>query len=214
MNLGESLLRYKKDQIYIGADLETCNLNLMTTNYPWQCSWILFTQKEILETHNYYINWGDKFKISKGAAIITHFDEDLVKKEGKDPHEIYLLFRKYLYNKDIIPVFHNGLCFDTLIENFWCNEVGENHNWDYLNRLYDTMQIAKAIKKSIKPDLNNFLAFQYKMANFIEKGLKSNLSLLVKEYGINNETDNYHDALFDIKMMREIFLKQIWMIEV
>ena len=215
MSVGENLLRYKKNQKYVAFDVEFCNLNLLVTNFPWQLGYQVFTQKEILEDQNIYVNWGDKFKISRDAARITHYDEDVVKKEGKDPKETYLKFRNILDNKSILIVGHNILSFDSILEKFWCEEVGEKHDWDYLTRLYDTSLLAKAIKKGIKPDINNLLAFQYKLSNFVERGLKTNLALLAREYGINNdENAGFHSANFDVDVTRQVFLKEIWQIEV
>ena len=212
--IGNNLLRYRDSQKYALFDFETFNLNLVNENPIWQISWIIATKNDVLETHNYFMYWGDKYKISKGAAAITHYDEDAVKAQAKDKKEIYLKFRQVLDDKDIILVAHNGLGFDSLIEKFWCLEVGEKHNWDYLDRYYDTSLIEKAIKKGFKPDLNNFLAWQYKMNSFIEKGLKTNLALLAREYMIKADEVDFHDALYDIRVMMQIFFKQIWKIEI
>lgn len=212
--IDSSLLRFNDTQIYAGIDIESCNLNLILSNYPWQFSYVLFNKKEILDSKNYYINWGDKFKISKDAARITNYDSEVIKKEGKEPKEVYSEFRKILDNKDYKYVIHNGLGFDTLIEKFWCYEVGEQHNWDYLNRLYDTSVLAKAITKGFKPDLNNFLAWQYKVYSYREKGLKSNLNFLSKKYNINVNEVDLHNADIDIMVMMPIFLKQVWEIEI
>lgn len=215
MSVGENLLRYKKDQVYCGYDDETANLNLLHINLPFQVSWILFTQKEVLETHNYYLNWGGKLKMSKDAARITRYDEDLVKREGKDPKEIYLKFRSVQDNKDILLVAHSGLAFDNQVNKIWCEAVGEINRWDYLQRYYDTSLNAKAIKENIKFDANNKLAWYFKLNSLVKKGLKTNLALLAREYGINqDENSGYHDSAFDINIMKQVFLKQLWELEI
>ena len=212
--IGEKLLRFQDNQKYCFFDMETCNLNLSKENYVWQVGWLIANKSEIFETHNYFLNWGDKLKVSKQAALITRFDPDIVKREGKDPKEIYIKFRNVLDNKTMKYVGHHGLSFDSMIEKIWCEAIGEKHDWEYLDRFYDSSLIAKAIKKNIKPDLNNFLAWQFKMTTVIERGLRTNLAFLAKENGIDSHEVDFHDALYDIKVMRQLFFRQIWQIEI
>lgn len=212
--IGSELLRYNKNQKFLLFDFETMHLNLATGNFPWQCAFLIATQYQILEQHNIYINWGKKLKVSRDAARITGFNPELVKREGLDPLEAYKKFRTYLDNPQLIVVGHNILSFDTYVERIWAQEVGESHSWDYLNRAIDTNCLAKAIKKNIKPDMENFLAWQYRLTSLIESGLKTSLSTLTKEYNIETNAKDFHKGDKDIIYNLEIFKKQIREIEI
>lgn len=211
--IGANLLRYNKEQLYVIFDKETCHLNLAIDNLPWQSAWLVANQYEILESHNYYINWGDKLKVSADAARATSFDPYLVKKEGKDPKEVYQKFSKYIRDPKYIIVGHNLLNFDVYVEKIWAEEIGESHDFEYINRLIDTNAVAKAIKKGIKPDKENFLAWQYKMIGLVERGLKTSLGYLSKEYQLEIDESRLHKADYDIIKNWEIFRKQLWEIE-
>lgn len=212
--IGSQLLRYNKNQKFICFDAETCHLNLGVDNHPWQWAWCVATQSEILESHSHYLQWGDKLRVSDGAARATGFDPSMIERYGEDPKAIYKKFKSYLDNPEYVIIGHNLLNFDIYIENYWAAEVGEKHNWSYLDRLIDTNAIAKAIKKGIKPDIDNFLAWQFKVIGFYEKGLKTNLGLLMKEYKIEVDETKLHNAEFDVAYNFELFKKQMWEIEI
>lgn len=215
--IGENLLRYNTNQKYLVFDYETLHLNLLLENVPWQVSWITFDLKNNYEFHNYYINWGRETlnKISKGAAIATGFDLHKVLREGRDPSEIYDIFSKYIDNTEYKIIGHNLLNFDIYVDKIWAESINRKHRgWDYLDRLIDTNCLAKAIKKELKPDLNNFLAWQFKMCNFVEKGLKTNLGLCAKEAGLEVDVRRLHQAQYDIVLNIDIFKKQLWMVEI
>lgn len=212
--IGKDLLRYNKNQKYLTLDFESCMLNLAIDNWPWQCAFQISTQNEILEQHNHYLQWGDKLRVSDGAARATGFDPSIIARHGEDPKTIYKKLKSYLNNPEYIIVGHNLLNFDIYIENQWAREVGEKHDWNYLDRLVDTNAIAKAIKKGVKPDMENFLAWQFKMIGHVEKGLKTNLGLLMKEYKIEVDEKRLHQADYDTGRNFELFKKQIWEIEI
>lgn len=215
--LGSNLLRYNNDQKYMLFDVESFHLNLMIDNPPWQCSWLIATKDKILKTNNYYINWelaGKKFRMSKGAAEKTKYNDSIVKKDGRHPKEVYDIFKADLRNKNHRVLFHNGLGFDVYIERQWCEYIDEIHNWEYLDNCIDTNAIARAIKLDIKPDLDDFLAWQYKLINFRKKGLKTSISQLIKDYKLIFDEDKLHNAAHDIEVNFEIFKKQIWEIEI
>ena len=212
--IGSELLRYKKNQKYLIPDTETCHLNLAIDNYPWQVAWLVATQNEILERKNYFLNWGDKLKVSDGAARATGFDPRQIEKHGKEPKAVYQEFKKDLDNPEYIIVGHNLINFDIYIENYWAQEVGEPHSWEYLNRLIDTNAVAKAIEKGIRVDKENILAWQFKVIGLVEKGLKTNLGFLAKKYKLEIDEERFHKADYDIEKNWEISRKQMWEIEI
>jgi hypothetical protein len=87
-----NLLRFDKRKV-LTFDLETCNLNLGESNYPWQVSWVISKGNNIVEEHDYYLDWGEeKLIVSEGARIATGYDYRIVKEKGSDPVKIYKLF--------------------------------------------------------------------------------------------------------------------------
>lgn len=211
--LGEDLLRYKTDQVYMVSDNETFSLNLALENPPWQCSWMLFTQKKVLEEHNHYLDWGGRFKMSAGAAIVTGFDERIIKDRGEDPVKIYKKFRDYRDNSCYIKLEHNGLNFDVFVERQWALYTGHEHDWNYLENYYDTNAIERAIQKGFKPGTNR-LAWQFALAGYREKGLKSSLGFLAKKYEIDFDEKGLHRGENDIVLNAEIWKKQLFAIEI
>lgn len=206
------LLRFSNDTFLL-ADFETESLALAERNRPWQLSWLVFNNKEILETHNYYI-WWDDLKMSDGAAKATGFNYDFYKKNAKHQKEVYDLWEKYLYNDDYIRCFHNGIAFDCYIEQIWRQANGLNKNYSFLNSFIDTNSLAKAWKlgvKSIKRE--DWLSSWYKFGNYVQKGLKSSLGTLQKDLNIEFNLP-LHDSKNDILINRLIFQQLIYKIDI
>ena len=81
-------------------------------------------------------------------------------------------------------------------------------------KIIDTLSIARGIKISeeYKPG-DNFLEYQYKMINVIRKGMKTSLSALGKQYDIDHDYDNLHDALVDLELNIKVWNKLKWRLE-
>ena len=82
-------------------------------------------------------------------------------------------------------------------------------------KIIDTLSIARGVKSGLrfKPD-EPFLAYQYRMASFRQKGLKARLVALGKEYEIKHDYHNLHDALTDLKLNVKIWNKLKWQIDI
>lgn len=212
--IGHDLLRYNKEQLYICWDFETAHLNLASDNFPWQVAWLIATKDRVIEKHNHYINWGDKLKVSDGAARATGFNPLLIKEKGEDPLKIYNKFNKDLRNPEYLILGQNLLNFDVYVEKIWATELGLSHDWSYLTRLIDTNALAKAIIKKCPPDKNNLLAWQYKLIDYVEAGLKTNLGLLCKNYQIDVDKENLHKADYDVYYNWQVWRKQMMEIEI
>jgi DNA polymerase III alpha subunit (gram-positive type) len=212
--ISEDLLRYNYKQEFILFDEETAHLSLIVDNLPWQISWIIFNQNETLTKFNYYINWGKRIKISRQAAEITGYDEQLVLREGKSPEEVYKIFMSYLLDEKYLLCGHNIFGFDTMITSILARELGYKEDYSYLNRCYDTNCLAKAIKAGIKPDRENMLQWQFKLCHFFTKGVKTTLGQCAKDYSIELDESKLHDADFDTNLNMQIFLKQIRQLEI
>jgi DNA polymerase III alpha subunit (gram-positive type) len=213
-----NLLRYNYDQKWIILDTETTGLNLIYT-LPFQVSFVKFTIAKKIEEHNYFVDW-PHLKMSKGAAAVTRFNFDYYKSKAKPAKEILDIVESSLHDEGYKITGQNFLGYDSMIIDSWRRALGMKSNYSYLHspfKVYDTIALSKAIKLGIKPDISspsNFLSWQYKMINYVQKGLKTNLGLTAKELQIQVDENKLHDALYDININREIFLKQILALEI
>ncbi len=217
-DLGEGLLRFKKDQKYLVYDTESCNLNLVwEENVPWEWAWILCTQNEILEKKSYLVQW-PTINIAKEAALVTGFyaKKARIPIEGKSPEFVISEFDKLLYDEDIIVVAHNGLNFDVYLHQIHRKLTGRPPDFSYLPRFLDTNALARALKLelTIPKNKDELLAFQYQMAGHRTRGLKTNLGVMCEHFGLAYDKALAHDALYDCDRLREVLLKMIYSLEI
>ena len=210
--LGANLLRYKDKQLYLILDTETESLNLYFSR-PWQLSFAVYEGKNLIEEHDYLLDWPD-LNISADAKRITRFDQFNYDSKKIDPNIAIDHLEKFLYNEKYKIVGANILCFDTYQLNTARRCLGKKPDYSYINRIYDTHLLQKAIILGIKPDLNNFLAWQYKLSTIVQRGLKTSQSACAKYYDIKVDETGLHDALNDIRLNKEIFFKQLYQIEI
>ena len=212
----ESLLRFKKNQKYLLFDYETCNLNLTANNKPWQLAFLVIEGGEVKEKKDYWLKWKE-LNVSPEAAKITGFTEAKYKKKATCPKEALDDFEQYLYDDSYIKVGHNLLGFDVYMHNLHrklINPKAES-DYSYTENLVDTLCLAKALKKRIKLDKDDdFLAWQYRLNNLIERGLRCNLKQCCKDFDVDFDESKLHDALYDININFEVFKKMIWEIEI
>ena len=211
----EHLLRFQYKQKYLVFDYETCGLNLGSLdNKPWQLAFLLCEGKAIIERHNFWLHWPE-LKVSRDAARITGWTNAKYNKLAVDPKKPLALFEKYLYNDDYIKVGHNLLGFDVYIHNINRQLLEKSSDYSYLNRLVDTNCIAKAVKMEIGlNDNEDLLSWQYRMSDIRQKGIKTNLRQLCRDYEIDFDPAKMHDALYDIEKNFEVFQKLIWAFEI
>lgn len=210
----EDLLRFKKNQKYIFFDYETCNLNLNSShNKPWQLGFLIAEGNKIKEKFEFYLAW-DEINVSKDAAAITGFSKSKYNKLKQDPLECLEIFDKYVYNKEYIIVGHNILGFDVYVHNIHRKLCNLDSDFSYLDRLYDTHCLSRAIKNKIPSPRDNMLSWQYKLLNFRVKGVKTNLKEMCKVYEIDFDEKKLHDALYDVEKTQQVFNKIIWNLEI
>lgn len=186
--------------IYCVFDCETECLNLLQNNRPWSISWILYQNGKILEQYERFI-WWKNLNVSKGAAQVTRFDNEKYKRKAEDAGKVLDEFEKYLNNKNYIYLGQNLFNFDIYVLKIWRETLGRKNDYSYLDRTIDTNSLARAIKKGIKqikPEERKMMMFRF--GNYIEKGLKTNLTTLGKELGIEYNYDQLHDSLQDVKL--------------
>lgn len=216
MSIGAELLRYNKKQKFAAPDLETESLHLGRAR-PYQLGMVEFTLDQDLKETNRYIWWAD-LNMSKGAAAITRFDYNFYKERAEDPKKVLEEFEDTIYSKSYKVVNQNYLGYDAMIINNWRRGLGLKPRNDYLHedyKIYDTLAISRAIKKNITPDTSsglNFLAWQYRMLSIKER-LKCSLGVIAKELGAEVDENRLHDAIFDVLMVKFVFKKQIWRLE-
>lgn len=204
-----NLLRFNYHQKYLVFDFETCNVNLIHNNFPWQLAFLLCEGFDIKESHNFYIKWPN-LPISKDAARITRFNREEYDSLSQDPKQVLSFFEKYLYNPEYRIIVHNGIAFDTYVHTFYRKQLGKPPDYSYLERLIDTDSLARAIKKGVKLNSgDNLLAFLYKTHTIIEKGLKTNLTALGKELKIDYDYANLHRADKDIPLNWLVWTKWV-----
>ena len=213
--LGDNLLRFNKNQKYAVIDCETCHLNLAwEENVPWQRAIVEATKDEIISTESTYVNW-DVINIPPEVAFKTHYSEEKVRTLGIKPIEALKKINKYIYNPEYKIIMHNGLNFDIFIHNIHQNLLGVKTDYSYLPRFYDSNSYAKAIKMNYKPSPDETpIHFQYKFVNYFKRGMKTNMTALGKEYGIDFDEESLHNAENDVKLNYEIFKKQIYQMEI
>lgn len=210
--MNEQLLRFDKKQKYLILDTETEGLNLIKSR-PWQVAWITAQGNNVIDKFNMHLHWSD-LDISEDAARITGFKRAQHDKVSKDPKEVFDVFKKYLYDPSYKIVGQNLLGFDVYMINVWMKAMGLNSDYSYMDRIIDTLSLAKAIELQDEPDLKNFIYWQYRWLNYRKRGLKASQGALLKKYNIEHDPSKLHDALYDIEMNYKIFRKQLFDIEI
>jgi DNA polymerase III alpha subunit (gram-positive type) len=208
-----SLLRFKTNQKYIVFDFETEGLNLRYSK-PWQLGFIIAQNKKIIDRYDIHIDFED-LNVSKDAAKVTGFSWDTYNKKKKDKKKVLNFFEKFLYDSDYLIIGHNIIGYDVYIHNVLRKACGEPTDYSYMNRIIDTNCLSKAYKMGLKTaDSNNLTLWQYKLNNYIKRGLKTSQIAMLKEFDIPFDKDKLHDAIYDVEMTLKLFHKLIWNIEV
>jgi DNA polymerase III epsilon subunit-like protein len=166
-----------------------------------------------VDEKNYYLKWQTDLKISQDAARITRYDHKKVQKEGHDPKEVFATIKDWLDHADYI-IGHNTLGFDIYLIKEYYKYMG--CNWHHLvNKFIDTNTVARGIKYGIPYNPKESLTeYQYKIYHTRKKGVKSSLTVLGKENGIDHDYDKLHDAINDLDLNLKVWNKLKWQIEV
>lgn len=212
--MDEHLLRYDKKKTLVFVDCETFNLCLnFCHNLPWQIAMIKVKGDQKIDEKNFYLKWQTDLKISQDAARITRYDHKKVQKEGYDPKEIFPTIKDWLDHADYI-IGHNTIGFDIYLIKEYYKSMG--CNWHHLvNKFIDTNAIARGIKYGISySPKESLIEYQYKIYHTRKKNIKSSLTALGKENGIEHDYDRLHDAINDLDLNIKVWNKLKWQIEV
>jgi hypothetical protein len=89
-------------------------------------------------------------------------------------------------------------------------------NWHHLvKKFIDTNTIARGIKYGIPYNPKESLTeYQYKIYHTRKKGVKSSLTTLGKENGIEHDYDKLHDAINDLELNLKVWNKLKWQVEI
>jgi DNA polymerase III epsilon subunit-like protein len=169
--------------------------------------------EEILDTKDYYVKWDRELHVSKEAARITRFSAKTHKERALSYKEVFPTIKDWLETSDYI-VGHNLLGFDIYLIRDLYKKMDEDYK-PLLEKIIDTLAVARGLKSGevYKPD-KNFLEYQYKMINYIRKGMRASLSALGKENEIPHDYDNLHDALVDLGLNLKVWNHLKWKIEI
>ena len=211
--MDEHLLRFRKDKKLVFIDCETYNLCLnFCHNVTWQVSMLETDGTKKTDERDYYIKWDTDFKISDDAKRITRYDDNFVQENGKTLEQTVPTIQKWLDKADYV-VGHNILGFDIYL----IKELYKLHGEDYkplVPKIIDTNCIARGIKMEIPYRAGeDFTEYQYRIYNTRRKGIRSNLTALGKEFGIDHDYANLHNALVDLDLNLKVWNKLKYSLE-
>jgi DNA polymerase III epsilon subunit-like protein len=212
--MDEHLLRYNTNKNLVFIDCETFNLCLnYCHNIPWQIAMLKVKGDNKIDEKNFYLKWQTDLKISQDAAKITRYDHKKVQKEGKDPKEIFPTIKDWLDHADYI-IGHNVLGFDIYLIKEYYKKMG--CSWHHIvNKFIDTNAIARGIKYDIPYNpKQNLLEYQYKIYHTRKKNVRSSLTVLGKENGIEHDYDRLHDAINDLELNLKVWNKLKWQVDI
>jgi DNA polymerase III epsilon subunit-like protein len=213
----EDLLRFDKEKTYCFFDLETFNLGLsFKQNRPWQFGIVIVKGDNIIDSKDILINWTKETDLQIGdeAARITRYDHQKLLKFGIAPKEAWLIAEEYLNKADFI-IGHNILNFDIYLLSSYAQYL--NRPWKhFLDKMIDTRALIQGFKLGtpFTKGKDNLAEYQYRMINKVVKGVKTNLTVVAKEYNIDHNYDNLHDAICDLELNVKIWNKIKYQIEI
>ena len=212
--MDEHLLRFNKDKTYVLIDCETENLCLNSMhNLPWQIAMIKTQGEKVLDSKDYYVKWDRPINVSKEAARITKFNQKKYDSSAVMYDEIFPTVFDWMENCDYV-LGHNLLGFDMyLVKDLYLKMDKPYHH--LMNKVIDTLALARGIKsgEAYKPE-SSLLEYQYRMINYRRKGMKTNLAQLGRDYDIDHDYDNLHNALVDLELNLKVWNKLKWQVEI
>ena len=193
------------NQKYIVFDTETEGLNLFSSK-TWQLSWIVCQGSKILETHDEFIAHKE-LEIPQIVKKLTGFNWSTYNRKSRPLDEVWNKFEKYLFDPQYVIVGQNLLGFDVYMIAILQRLLGQQPDYSYLTRIYDTRALGKAYREEIQKPSRDFLSWQYKIINDRSLKARASQNQLLKFFDIDFDDGKLHNALYDIKMCFKVFLK-------
>lgn len=216
MSIGSDLLRFSDRPVLI-LDMETQRVNAMEDNLPFQVSWLVVDRwGKTLNKHDYYLGWpADDYcaRMSADAARITRFQRSWVE-SGIDPEFVLDAFESYLLDPQYIVVGQNLMSFDLMVWQLWREVLGRKRDYSVFSRVVDTHLLSRAYKESWKPDRGNLHAWQRKVMAGFRKGVKTGLTTMAKELGVEIDETKTHGAAYDLELTLGVYRKLINLVEI
>ena len=159
------------------------------------------------------MEWDSPLKIGAEAKAITKYSERVFQRRKQPQEEVFKILYPLIEECDYM-VGHNILGFDIYLLRNWYKS--NNKKYDHLaEKSLDTFAIAKAVALdcSYVPAECSFLDFQLKMINTRKKGIKTSLSALGKQNGIDHDYSRLHDAKVDIDLNHKVWEKLKYQID-
>lgn len=196
------LLRFKKNLKLCFVDIESYNLCLnLRYNCAWQIAIVNVVGDSIVEEEDIYVKWPQKeyLQIKPEIAMLNHHNPYTIEEKGISPKSAIDKIHRHLSSADYV-VAHNGLGFDLYLLRDFYRHFGMS--WHFIpEKMIDTRAIAQGIKTGHPYDgKTDLLAYQYCMINKRVRGVKTSLSVLAKENGIDFDPTKLHDALYDLRV--------------
>lgn len=221
--MNEDLLRFKRDLKVLSGDFETCNLNLKcgavgeeSANRAWEWGEVCAEGDNIISESSSYLGWDSRVNIGKVAAEVTKFNLEKYLKECRPAKEVLTEIVERIEWADVI-VGSNFLLFDSAVLRSSCREVGITPPHRFEEKVWDTVAVARGIKQNIKFDRKTESFFWYQMrmmSNKPPRGIKCGLAQLMKDYNLDYDENQHHQALWDVQNTFKVFRKQIYDIEI
>ena len=193
------------NQKYLVFDTETEGLNLFSSK-TWQLSWIVCQGDKVLETHDEFIAHKE-LNIPKVVKKLTGFNWDIYNSKARSLDAVWNKFEKYLFDPQYIIVGQNLLGFDVYMISILQRLLGQQPDYSYLSRIYDTRALGKAYREELQKPKRDLLSWQYKIINDRSLKAKASQNQLLKFFDIDFDEEKLHDALYDIQMCYKVFLK-------
>lgn len=209
----DQLLRFNKDFRYISMDTETEGLNAFY-HRPWQIAWSITKGGKIISCKQYHLRIPN-LNVGKDATRITKFDLEYHNRVARDPREVYEEFALDWFDERNAIVLQNYY-FDLNKIKVLERLLGINKYYNFNRRVYDIIPLSKAFRLGLNPpaDRDEYVKWQFSMLNFKQKGLKTSLGVMAKEFGIEFNEFDAHQARYDCIKTSEVFQKLIWAVRV
>ncbi len=206
-------LSYNNKQETITFDLETNMLSLIRAQ-PWQLAYNISRNGKILKEEEHYIWWPD-LKIPEFLKKKIHFDDEKYQRLAKPPEEVFEVFNQYLYDDSYIFVGHNILPYDFPVYRSAALKIGMWKGWSFAERIADTLPLLRMHYAQEKPDPNNFLASLLKHVGKSPRGSKkATLEAGCREFGIPFDSNEAHNAKYDIDRNALLFNKLTYALDI
>jgi len=213
--MDEHLLRFSKNKEIVFIDCETENLCLNRShNLPWQVAMIKTMNGKNTDEKDFMISWERELHVGFMAAKITKFSPAKHKEKAVPHDQVFPTIKDWLDNADYI-IGHNILGFDIYLIKGMYEQAGESYD-HLMDKVLDTMCLMRGIKLNLKhkPETESLLEYQYKLLHTKKKGLKTNLQAVAKEFKIEHDYTNLHNALVDLDLNLKVWNKLKWQIEI